>query len=209
MTGLSGEDLDLRQQAFVRRFDLEHTFRTIKQTLVWTRLKLRTPAAADRWTPLIIAGHTQLRLVRPLIADLRRPWEKPVEPGRLTPGRQAARLEEPACRHPLRRRQNHQTPRKHHRTRPVQTAEHGLRRERPARLLAIQPTPCPCTRRPRPHRPSSHHPAAHQRLQMSTPADRHACAPRRAGSWHLHPARRAIHTPTQLSRSTLSRHPLP
>ncbi|MFD9428696.1 MULTISPECIES: NF041680 family putative transposase [unclassified Streptomyces] len=85
--GLSGEDVDLRWQAFLRRFDLEHTFRMIKQTLGWTRPKLRTPAAADRWTWLIIAAHTQLRLARPMVADLRRPWEKPAEPGRLTPAR--------------------------------------------------------------------------------------------------------------------------
>lgn len=71
----------------MRRFDLEHTFRMIKQTLGWARPKLRTPTAADRWTWLIIAAHTQLRLVRPLVADLRRPWEKPAEPGRLTPAR--------------------------------------------------------------------------------------------------------------------------
>ncbi|MFD8570091.1 NF041680 family putative transposase [Streptomyces sp. NPDC059639] len=86
-TDLSREQVDLRWQAFLRRFDLEHTFRMIKQTLGWTRPKLRTPAAADRWTWLIIAAHTQLRLTRPLVADLRRPWEKPAEPGRLTPAR--------------------------------------------------------------------------------------------------------------------------
>ncbi len=86
-TGLSGEDVDLRWQAFLRRFDLEHTFRMIKQTLGWTRPKLRTPAAADRWTWLIIAAHTQLRLARPLAEDLRRPWERHAEPGRLTPAR--------------------------------------------------------------------------------------------------------------------------
>ena len=52
-------------QAFLRRFDLEHTFRLFKQTLGWTRPEARTPAAADRWTWLIIAAHTQLRLARP------------------------------------------------------------------------------------------------------------------------------------------------
>ena len=36
---------------------------------------------------LIIAAHTQLRLARPLVADLRRPWERPAQPGRLTPAR--------------------------------------------------------------------------------------------------------------------------
>jgi hypothetical protein len=58
-----------------------------KQTLGWTAPKIRTPRAADRWTWLIIAAYTQLRLARPLAADLRRPWEQPAEPGRLTPAR--------------------------------------------------------------------------------------------------------------------------
>src|SRR5436309_14640631 len=66
---------------------LEHTFRLVKQTLGRTRPKIRTPEAADRWTWLIIAAHTQLRLARPLAADLRHPWERPVPPGRLTPAR--------------------------------------------------------------------------------------------------------------------------
>ncbi|WP_018506085.1 NF041680 family putative transposase [Parafrankia discariae] len=80
-------DIDRAWQAFLRRFDLEHTFRLFKQTLGWTRPKLRTPQAADRWTWLIIVAHTQLRLARPLARDLRRPWEKPAPPERLTPAR--------------------------------------------------------------------------------------------------------------------------
>lgn len=59
----------------------------IKQTLGWTRPKLRTPEAADRWTWLIIVAHTQLRLARPLAEDLRRPWERPMKPNGLTPAR--------------------------------------------------------------------------------------------------------------------------
>lgn len=57
--------------------------------LGWTRRKLRTPEATDRWTWLVnvIVAHAQLRLARPLVADLRRLWEKPAEPGRLTPAR--------------------------------------------------------------------------------------------------------------------------
>lgn len=35
----------------------------------------------------MIAAHTQLRLARPLAADLRRPWERPAAAGRLTPAR--------------------------------------------------------------------------------------------------------------------------
>ncbi|MGW2841049.1 NF041680 family putative transposase [Streptomyces sp. NPDC001493] len=79
--------VDLLWQAFLRRFDIEHTFRLFKQTLGWTCPKIRTPEAADRWTWLILTVFTQLRLARPLAADLRRPWEKPSPPERLTPAR--------------------------------------------------------------------------------------------------------------------------
>ena len=68
----------------------EHTFRLFKQVLGWTAPKIRSPHAADRWTWLIIAAHTQLRLARDLTADLRRPWERPAPPGRLTPPGSAA-----------------------------------------------------------------------------------------------------------------------
>jgi hypothetical protein len=78
---------DLRWQAFLRRFDLEHTFRLFKQVLGWTTPKIRDPAAADRWTWIIITVYTQLRLARPLAEDLRLPWEHPAPPGRLTPAR--------------------------------------------------------------------------------------------------------------------------
>ncbi|MFI2458290.1 NF041680 family putative transposase, partial [Streptomyces sp. NPDC019539] len=80
-TQATAEDVDRWWQSFLRRFDLEHTFRLFKQTLGWTCPKLRSPEAADRWTWLLIAAHTQLRLARPLTEDLRRPWEKPAEPG--------------------------------------------------------------------------------------------------------------------------------
>lgn len=86
-TGADAADIDRWWQSFLRRFDLEHTFRLFKQTLGWTRPKIRTPEAADRWTWLIIAVHTQLRLARPFAADLRRPWERPAAAGRLTPAR--------------------------------------------------------------------------------------------------------------------------
>jgi hypothetical protein len=86
-TGITAAHLDRLWQAFLRRFDLEHTFRLFKQTLGWTVPKIRRPEAADRWTWLIITVHTQLRLARPLAEDLRRPWEKPAPPGRLTPAR--------------------------------------------------------------------------------------------------------------------------
>lgn len=79
--------VDLLWQAFLRRFDIEHTFRLLKQTLGWTCPKLRTPEQGDRWTWLTLAAYTQLRLARRSAADLRRPWEKPLTPNRLTPAR--------------------------------------------------------------------------------------------------------------------------
>jgi DDE superfamily endonuclease len=86
-TGATPAHVDRLWQAFLRRFDLEHTFRLFKQTLGWTAPRLRDPAAADRWTWLLIAAHTQLRLARHLTTDLRRPWERPATSGRLTPAR--------------------------------------------------------------------------------------------------------------------------
>jgi hypothetical protein len=80
-------DVERAWQAFLRRFDLEHTFRFLNQTLGWTTPQLRNPAAADRWTWLVVAAHTQLRLARDLTVDPRRPWERPCPPGRLTPAR--------------------------------------------------------------------------------------------------------------------------
>jgi DDE superfamily endonuclease len=86
-TGAGAEQVDRLWQAFLRRFDLEHTFRLFKQVLGWTAPKIRDPQAADRWTWVIITAHTQLRLARPLADDLRLPWERPAPPGRLTPAR--------------------------------------------------------------------------------------------------------------------------
>lgn len=80
-------EVDLAWQAFLRRFDVEHFFRMIKQNLGWTAPKLRDPEAADNWTWLVIAAYTQLRLARPLAIDLRRPWERPVPSNTLNPAR--------------------------------------------------------------------------------------------------------------------------
>ena len=80
-------EVDRAWQAFLRRFDIEHTFRFFKQVLGWTRPKLRDPAAADRWTWITIACYAELRLARHLAADLRLPWQRPCPAGRLTPAR--------------------------------------------------------------------------------------------------------------------------
>lgn len=80
-------DLDLCFRAYLRRFDIEHTYRFAKNTLGWTTPRICTPEQADLWTWLIVAAYTQLRLARGLIADDRLPWEKPREPDKLTPAR--------------------------------------------------------------------------------------------------------------------------
>ena len=86
--GLDASDVDRLWQSYLRRFDLEHTFRLFKQTLGWTKPRIRDPKTAERWTWLTIVAYTQLRLGRDLTNDLRRPWERPAtEPGRLTPAR--------------------------------------------------------------------------------------------------------------------------
>jgi hypothetical protein len=80
-------DLELLWRAYVRRFDLEHTFRFLKQILGWSAPRVRHPQQADRWTWLILAAFAQLRLARGCVADRRLPWERRYDPGRLTPVR--------------------------------------------------------------------------------------------------------------------------
>jgi hypothetical protein len=80
-------DLDLTWRAYVRRFDLEHTVRFCKQTLGWITPRPRHPEQADRWTWLVLAAYTQLRLARDAVADRRLPWERPRPQPRLSPYR--------------------------------------------------------------------------------------------------------------------------
>jgi PAS domain-containing protein len=80
-------DLDRAWRAYVRRFDLEHTFRFLKQTLNWTIPRVRHPTQADRWTWLVVLAYTQLRLARPLAGDQPLPWQRPQPAGKLTPSR--------------------------------------------------------------------------------------------------------------------------
>ncbi|WP_249160280.1 NF041680 family putative transposase [Actinospica acidithermotolerans] len=80
-------DLDLLWMAYLRRFDIEHTFRFFKQSLGWTSPQIATPAQGDRWTWLILIAYTQLRQARELGTELRRPWQRPLRPDKLpTPG---------------------------------------------------------------------------------------------------------------------------
>jgi len=86
-SGPGQPDLGLCLHAYLHRFDLEHTYRFVKNTLGWTTPSLRTPEQADRWTWLTIAAYTQLRIARGIVSDLRLPWERPRDPEKLTPAR--------------------------------------------------------------------------------------------------------------------------
>jgi hypothetical protein len=78
--------LDLWQW-YTRRFVIEHGFRFLKHDLGWTAVRPAHPHAADRWSWLLALGLWTLWLARPLVADQRLPWERPLPPGRLTPAR--------------------------------------------------------------------------------------------------------------------------
>ena len=74
-------------QAFLRRFDLEHTFRLFKQALGWTVPKVRDPAAADRWTWLMIAAMPSCVWPGASPKTCAAPGNDRPRPGRLTPAR--------------------------------------------------------------------------------------------------------------------------
>jgi hypothetical protein len=79
-------DLSVLWRWYLRRFTVEHAFRFFKQTLGWTTVRPRSADAADRWTWLVAAACWQLWLARPLISEVRLPWEHPRPDGLLTPG---------------------------------------------------------------------------------------------------------------------------
>jgi hypothetical protein len=80
-------NLDRVWRAYVRRFDLEHTFRFVKQTLNGSVPRVRYQEQADRWTWLVVLASTQLRLARPLAQDQPLPWQQAQPPGKRTPAR--------------------------------------------------------------------------------------------------------------------------
>src|ERR671933_338464 len=106
--GLHESDLDLDRvwRCYLRRFDIEHTFRFAKQVLGWTVPKLRTPEQADRWTWLILAALTQLRLATPASSP------KPTRPG---PGRPTGSRSTLADRHPAIKKAQVKTPKRRNR----------------------------------------------------------------------------------------------
>ncbi len=72
---------------YTLRFTAEHGFRFLKHDLGWTAVRPAGPRAADRWSWLLALGLWMLWLARPVVADQRLPWERPLPPDRLTPTR--------------------------------------------------------------------------------------------------------------------------
>jgi hypothetical protein len=81
------DDLHELWRWYTARFLVEHGFRFLKHDLGWTTVRPSHPHAADRWTWLLALGLWMLWLARPLVADQRLPWERPLPPNRLTPTR--------------------------------------------------------------------------------------------------------------------------
>jgi hypothetical protein len=79
-------DLSVLWRWYLRRFTVEHAFRFVKQSLGWTTVRPRHPDAADRWTWLVAGACWQLWLARPLLTEVRLPWEHPRSDGLVTPG---------------------------------------------------------------------------------------------------------------------------
>jgi hypothetical protein len=79
-------DLSNLWRWYLRRFTVEHAFRFFKQTLGWTTVRPRHADAADRWSWLIASACWQLWLARPLVSEVRLPWEHPRPDGLVTPG---------------------------------------------------------------------------------------------------------------------------
>ena len=69
-TGAAPAEVDRLWQAFLRRFDLEHTFRLFKQVLGWTAPKIRDPRGRG---PVDLADHRLPRPAAPGPAAGRRP----------------------------------------------------------------------------------------------------------------------------------------
>ena len=83
--GSTPDDVDRFWQTFLGRFGLEHLpLRETDPGLGPLRDSV-LPRRRTAGTWILIVAHTQLRLARPLAADLRRLWEQPATSDRLTP----------------------------------------------------------------------------------------------------------------------------
>ena len=92
-TGAKGTKRDPRESWFVwievmplpleevvscyqRRFSHEHTYRFLKQDLLWTKVHVRTAQQFERWSVVVATAISQLVLARSLGQASYRPWER-------------------------------------------------------------------------------------------------------------------------------------
>jgi hypothetical protein len=61
---------------YQRRFSHEHTYRFLKQDLLWTKVHVRTAQQFERWSVVVATAMNQLVLVRCFGKANYRPWEK-------------------------------------------------------------------------------------------------------------------------------------
>jgi hypothetical protein len=59
-----------------RRFSHEHSYRFLKQDLLWTKVHVRTPEQFERWSLVVATAMNQLVLARSLGQASYRPWER-------------------------------------------------------------------------------------------------------------------------------------
>jgi hypothetical protein len=78
VSGQRRHDLSLQQvqNAYSRRFDLEHFFRFGKQRLLLTRFQTPDVQREENWWQIVLLAYTQLWLARDLVITLPRPWER-------------------------------------------------------------------------------------------------------------------------------------
>ncbi|HEY3992806.1 MAG TPA: transposase, partial [Ktedonobacteraceae bacterium] len=62
-------------RSYVHRFSQEHGYRFAKQSLLWAKARVRTPAQFERWSLLVAAAQNMLVLARDLAELSLRPWE--------------------------------------------------------------------------------------------------------------------------------------
>jgi hypothetical protein len=86
LTGATLEEIQEVVRAYFHRFDIEHMFRFLKQTLGLGEYSCQQPEAMDRWFALVSVAFAQLLLAQGDVTDQRLPWEKKrtfLSPGRV------------------------------------------------------------------------------------------------------------------------------
>jgi hypothetical protein len=61
---------------YQRRFSHEHTYRFLKQDLLWTKVHVRTAEQFERWSVVVATAMNQLVLARSVGQASYRPWER-------------------------------------------------------------------------------------------------------------------------------------